>query len=83
MDQSQILVENLSNFLDFVQSEEYKNMVILARDDPGTTVKSFISDIHLRHDTICFFQDIHETHPRAVEESQQLAQIICDFLGYE
>lgn len=81
MDQSQVLIENLNIFLEFVQSEEYKNMITLARED--NIIKNFINDVHLRHDTISFFQDIYPTHERAVEESQKLAQIICDFLDYE
>ena len=81
MNRSQVLIENLNIFLEFVQSEEYKNMVVLSRED--NSIKNFISDVHLRHDTISFFQDIHPAHERAVDESQELAQIICDFLDYE
>ena len=81
MDKSRTLIENLNIFLEFVQSEDYKNMVKLAREDQ--LLENFITDIHLRHDTISFFQDINPAHDRAILESQYLAQIICDFLDYE
>ena len=81
MDKHQSLVENLEVFLDFVQSDDYMKMITLARTDE--VVKDFIINIHMRHDSICFFQEIEEYHPRALLESHELAQIICDFVGYE
>ena len=81
MDEHQSLIENLEVFLDFVRSEDYKKMVTLAREDE--IIREFISDIHLRHNTIVFFENIQEFHPRAIQESHLLAQEICEFLGYE
>lgn len=81
MNEHQLLIENLELFLNFLQSDDYSKMITLARND--TIVSEFITDIHTRYDTICFFQEIEEYHPRAIHESHQLAQIICDLLGYE
>ena len=81
MDDQQTLIENLEVFLDFVRSEDYKKMVTLSRDDE--IIRKFISDIHMRHSSITFFENIQEYHPRAIQESHLLAQEICEFLGYE
>lgn len=81
MKDEQRVIENLEIFLSFVQSDEYEHMVKLAREDK--IIKQFITNIHLRYDTITFFQDIDELHPRVFEESNVLAQLICDFLDYQ
>ena len=81
MDEQQSLIENLEVFLDFIRSDDYMKLVTLSRQDDA--VKKFISNIHMRHDTITFFEKIQEFHPRAVYVSHLLAQEICDFLGYE
>ena len=81
MDDQQSLIENLEVFLDFIRSDDYMKLVTLSRQDDA--VKNFISNIHMRHDTITFFENIQKFHPRAVYESHLLAQEICAFLGYE
>ena len=81
MDDPQSLIENLEVFLDFVRGEDYKMMIALAREDE--IIREFIADIHLRHDTITFFEEIQEFHPRAIHESHLLAREICEFMGYE
>lgn len=81
MDDQQSLIENLEVFLEFIRSDNYMKLVTLSRED--NSVKKFISNIHMRHDTISFFENIQEFHPRAIHESHLLAQEICDFIGYE
>lgn len=80
MNDDQILIENLQIYLEFVSSVDYHKLVQLARTDQH--VKKFIDDIHMRYDTVLFFQD-NSNYSRTVTESQQLVQIICDFMGYE
>ena len=81
MGKQQSLIENLEIFLNFMRSDDYAKMIVLSRTDAD--VNNFITDIHIRYDSICFFQEIEDYHSRAVQESHQLAQKICDFLGYE
>jgi hypothetical protein len=73
--------ENLTIFQSFVESEDYSFMKANQSSDP--VIDEFLCDIMLRYDTIKFFQDMDVAHERTVFESQHLAQIVCDFMGYE
>ncbi len=73
--------ENLTIFREFVESEDYRHMSSIRHEDK--IIDNFLTDVILRYDTIKFFQDINIMHSRVLYESQVLAQIVCDFMGFE
>lgn len=73
------LQENLQIFEEFVTSSDYGQILCIAKEDH--TVSNFLDDISLRYESIKFFIDIDMQ--RSIEESHELASMICDYLGYD
>ncbi len=77
-----IIHENLKILEEFLRSDDFHYMTSIRDADP--TIKNFLKDIKTRIDTIKFFQEqVDVSHMRVVEESNVLASIICDYMGYE
>lgn len=73
------ITENLRIFDDFIQSDQYRDLVGIGRED--CMVAEFLEHIMLRYSSIKFFLRVDVN--RATLESHELASMICDYLGYD
>ena len=76
-----ILFENMSLFEEFLESDQYQDFLQLRKEDEQ--IHNLLNEMATRWDTVKFFMKIKNTHPRAIQESHLLADLVVRVMGYE
>ena len=76
-----IIFENMSLFEEFLESDQYQDFLQLRKEDEQ--IHNLLNEMSMRWESVKFFMKIKCTHPRAMQESHLLADLVVRVMGYE
>ena len=76
-----ILYENMTLFEEFLKSDQYQEFLKVRAEDEQ--IHNLLNEMATRWNTVKFFIEIKCTHPRAIQESHLLADLVVRVMGYE
>jgi len=76
-----IIFENMSIFEGFLESNQYQDFLELRKEDDQ--INNILNEMATRWETVKFFMKIKCTHPRAMQESHLLADLVIRVMEYE